>query len=74
MRETVKVSTVYGPIPIVNVRCDNPLCDGSSLEVRMVGWWRLESQGLPAPTLGGEPETLDFCTYKCAAQALSPLA
>lgn len=65
MHKKVTVPTPYGPLEAEVVSCDGPGCSSTYLKEHMVGWHRLEPQGIEVAAFGRHPDPMDFCSLRC---------
>lgn len=70
-RETVVVHQKHGPVTYTLVACDE--CREELQPEHMVGWFRLEAQGVLAPTYGNPLIPLDFCGLSCLYSAVTQM-
>lgn len=68
-KRTAQVLTEkYGRVNVELITCEE--CRVDVQPEFMVGWFRLEPQGILVPTMGSALEPLDFCGLTCLHSAV----
>lgn len=71
MKKPVNIPSMYGPVKIELTLCDGPECTNCNQEDHMVGWYKLETQGISVTMTASPPDEMDFCSMECLRKAAS---